>query len=400
MATRIGIGRSRSRDSRAAGAEIGKQAVAALEGRAPSIVLLFAAMGHDQSALVRSVREATGGSPLVGCSAEGTISRQGSEEQSHAAVAAAIASDDVTFDHFLVPGFGEDSAGSARALAKEVRASGRKGLLVVFPDGISGNCRELITTLEAELPDGYVIIGGTAGDTFTFERTCQFRDDVVASGSVSALLIGGAVEPEIAITHGCRLIGTQRRVTRTDGGWVCEIDGEPAWDFFKGYLPDGADTLEAMHVAHLLLTERVTTPDPHFGDFTVRVPIKLDPARRALYFAAGIATGTPVQLAIRDPDAVCERAVAAAKRLVERRPGETPLLLLQLDCAGRGAVLFGDATAQLIAPMQAAVGADVPWIGLHTYGEIAPVGGQTYFHNYTAVLCALYPSRPSRPGPS
>ena len=37
------------------------------------------------------------------------------------------------------------------------------------------------------------------------------------------------------------------------------------------------------------------------------------------------------------------------------------------------------------------------WIGLHTYGEIGPVAGRTWFHNYTAVLCALYAARTSDP---
>jgi hypothetical protein len=378
---------------------MGKQALAPLEGRAPSVVLLFSTMGHDQEALVEALRESTGGAPLIGCSAEGVISRHGSEEHSHAAVAAAIASEDVTFDTFLVPGFADDSAACGATLAREVRACGREGaILIVFTDGVSGNCRELLGALEEGLP-GHVILGGAAGDTLTFERTCQFRDDRVASGSVAALLVGGAVAPEIAVTHGCRLIGTERHVTRTDGGFVCEIDGEPAWDFFRSYLPDGAESLEAMHVAHLLLAERVPTPDAGFGDFTVRVPIKLDRASRALYFAAGISSGTRVQLALRDATAVCERAIAAAQGIVARRAGERPFLVLQLDCAGRGALLFGDATSsRLVDPLRATFGDDVPWVGLHTYGEIAPVGGKTYFHNYTAVFCALY-ARPTSGAP-
>src|SRR5262245_18738165 len=104
MTTHVGLGRSRSRDSRAAGLEIGRQALAMLEGRHPAMVLLFSTMGYDQHALVQAVREATNGAALVGCSAEGTISRHGSEEHSHSAVAAAIASDEVTFDHFIAPG--------------------------------------------------------------------------------------------------------------------------------------------------------------------------------------------------------------------------------------------------------------------------------------------------------
>lgn len=392
MATRVGVGRSRSRDSRAAGREIAAQAIEPLEGRAPEMVLVFCTAGHDPNALVQSVREATGRAPLVGCSAEGIISRHGSEEHSHAAIAAAIASDDVTLDAFFAPGFADDSAACARALARDIRARGVDGrVLVLFPDGISGNCRELLATLEAELPGLPTTIGGTAGDTLAFERTWQFRDDLVASGGVAALLVGGDVSPEVVVTHGCRLIGAERCVTRTDGGFVCEIDGEPAWDFFKSYLPDGAESLEAMHVAHLLLAERLPSSDASFGEFTVRVPIKLDPKRRALYFAAGIPEGARVQVAIRDAHAVCERAVEAATRIATRRPGEKPFLVLQLDCAGRGTLLFGEATtSQLIEPVQRIFDGDVPWIGLHTYGEIAPVAGETRFHNYTAVLCALY----------
>jgi hypothetical protein len=392
MTTQVGVGRSLSRDSREAGLHIGAQALAPLQGRPPSIVLLFSTAGHDQEVLVRALGEATGGAPLVGCSAEGIISREGSEELSHAAVAAAIASEDIVFDSFFAPDFGVDSVACGRALARDIRARGRDpGLLILFPDGVMGNCRELLSALAEELQGAHVIVGGTAGDALTFEKTFQFHDGIVASGGVAALLVSGAVVAEISITHGCRPIGLEREVTRVDGGLVCEIDGEPAWSFFKSYLPEGAETLEALHVAHLLLAEKTGSPDDEFGDFSVRVPIRLDRENSALYFAAGIAHGARVKLAIRDVDAVCERAIVTARKLKERRPDEHPLLVLQLDCAGRGTLLFGDkTTARLIAPVQDALGGDFPWIGLHTYGEIAAVGGKTSFHNYTAVLCALY----------
>jgi hypothetical protein len=148
-------------------------------------------------------------------------------------------------------------------------------------------------------------------------------------------------------------------------------------------------------VSHLLLAERLEG-DEHegVGDFTVRVPIKLDADQGALYFAAGLTVGTPVQLALRNPDKVCSRAADTARALVARRPGEVPLFVLQLDCAGRGRLLFDEDTSKLlIDPVQQIVGKQVPWIGLHTYGEIAPVREHTHFHNYTGVLCALYAAR-------
>jgi hypothetical protein len=393
MTTRVGVARSKNRHSAAAGREAATAALASLEGDAPSLVIVFATAGHDQQAMLDGVADVTGRDRIVGCSAEGVITQQGSDESSHAVAVVAISSDAMVAETFFIPGFAEDGAGTGRALAEQIRARGARGsLLVLFPDGIRGNCTELVRAIDGEFPGAFTIVGGTAGDLLTFQRTFQFERGVAHSGGVAAVLIDG-LSPEIAVTHGCDLIGTERTVTRAEGDLVYEIDGEPAWSFFKEYLAEARDTLEAMHLSHLLLAERLPEAAPGVDDFTVRVPMKLDAAQGALYFAAGIRSGSKVQLARRNAEKVCQRAVEAARDIASRRKGERPLLVLELDCAGRGAMLFGkDTTSRLIEPVQQVFGKDVPWIGLHTYGEIAPVHGRTVFHNYTAVLCALYAS--------
>ena len=392
MPTHVGVGRSRSRDSAAAGRDAAREALAELGGARPSIVLAFATAGHDQEAMLRGVRAVSGDTPLVGASAEGTITRHGSEEVSHAVEIALIASDALAFETFFVPGFVEGSREAGRALATAVRARGlADGVLVLFPDGLGGNCRELVEELTAGIAPSITLVGGTAGDLFTFQRTFQYHGDHVASGALSALWIGGDVVPEIAVTHGCDLVGNERVVTRASGGWVEEIDGQPAWSFFRDYLAEGPDTLETMHVSHLLLAEHIGSRGEGVDDFTVRVPVQLDTTRGALFFAAGLREGTRVQPAMRNPEKVCTRAVEAARRIVDRHPDERPLFVLDLECAGRGAILFGqDVTQRLVEPTQQVFGPGVPWIGLHTYGEIGPLAGETWFHNYTAVLCAFY----------
>ncbi len=392
MQSQAGVGRSRNRDSVDAGREAAREALAPLGGQAPIAVLVFGTVGHDQAALLRGVADIVGSAPVVGCSAEGVITQHGSEEASHAVAVSAIAADAIAARTFFSPGFSEDATACGRALVDQIVRSGLVGrLLVLFPDGVFGNCTELVRSIEAAMPYPILIVGGTAGDLLTFDKTFQYHGLEVRSGGVSALLLGGDLVTDLEVTHGCDLVGIERVVTRADGGFVREIDERSAWSFFTDYLADDADTLEALHIAHLLLAERVPRPTPEFGDFTVRVPVQLDAAAGALYFAAGIESGTRVQLARRNPEKVCERAVAAARRLSERHPGQRPILVLDLDCAGRGALLFGTETsARLCEPAQRAFGKDVPWIGLHTYGEIGPVGGRTLFHNYTAVLCALY----------
>ena len=65
--------------------------------------------------------------------------------------------------------------------------------------------------------------------------------------------------------------------------------------------------------------------------------------------------------------------------------------MLQLVCGGRERTLWGGcAAAEIVAPLRKVLGPKAPGIGFHTYGEIAPIEGRPYYHNYTVALCALY----------
>jgi hypothetical protein len=396
MTTRVGVGRSLSYDSLAAGREAAEAAKASLDGEASSLTLVFSTAGHDQEAVIAGVAEVLGAKNLSGCSAEGVITQRGSDECSHAVAVMAVASDDVVFRTYSALGFGADARGAGRSLAEQVRRDAtERGLLLLFPDGIRGNCRELIASIEEGLPRLPLLAGGTAGDMLRFERTYQFHDGAVHSDSVSAVLVEGAFEAELLVSHGCDLIGQEHTVTRADDCFVYEIDGRPAWSLFKTYLADDAQSLDAMHLAHMILAEHVdadeANPAAAIERFAPRVPVALDVEQGALYFAAGLVAGTTVQLALRNPEKVVEHAEAVTRALVDRRVGQAPFLVVQLDCAGRGRLLFEDrATEGMVDPVRRILGESVPWIGLHTYGEIAPVGAHTVFQNYAGVLCALY----------
>ena len=92
-----------------------------------------------------------------------------------------------------------------------------------------------------------------------------------------------------------------------------------------------------------------------------------------------------------DVDDVVARSVESSRALARRAGGRAPVFVLQADCSGRGRLLFGDAvTESVIEPVQRAFAPDVPWLGFHSYGEIAPLGGVPRYHNYTMGLCAAY----------
>lgn len=395
MATLSGVGRSQLSDAQQAGLEAARAACAPLAGRTPQLLIVFAAAGYPMASLMAGVREAAPGAAISGCSGEGIIAQGRSDEIERAVGVLALHSDTLRFDTLLVNGYAVDPAGAGRTLAQSVRALGREDAfaLLLFPDGLTGNCTEMLRALQAELPPGLTIAGGTAGDALTFERTFQFRDGEVTQGGLAALLVSGPGRMDVAVSHGCVPIGLERRVTDAAGGWVRAIDGEPAWAVFRQYLDGTPEDLNTEGAIHLSVGEPL--PEGAAADYEpyiIRTPMGLDKETGALFFpGGGLESGSAMRLTRRDPLRVRDTARECAERIAKRHAGETPAFVLQFDCAGRGKQLFGSRTADaIVRPLQEAFGGTAAWLGFHSYGEIAPIAGHAYFHNFTVSLCALY----------
>ena len=395
MSTTVGIGGSDSRDSFAAGRAAATEALAPFAGRAPGVLVVFATAGHDQQALLDGIRDVAGPVPLSGCSAEGVISRAGSDEGTHAVGVMALGSDHIRFRTLAAPGLSKHSEEGGRALvAGAARREGNE-LLLVFPDGLTVQSAQLFAGLEAGLGRPLQIVGGGAGEMMQFQRTFQYHDGSALWDAVTGLLIDGDFETEIEVSHGCDVVGTERTVTRAAGTVVFEIDGRPAWSVIKEYLEDDSADLDGLAVSYSCVAERLSESDEEYGEYVIRTPLQLDKSNGALVFPGELRTGTKILMARRDPERIRAKAIHSAERIAERRRGQEPLAVLQFDCTGRGRLLFGERTTDdLIAPMQAALSTTAPWLGFHTYGEIAPVRGRTHYHNYTVVLLAIYERRP------
>ena len=72
------------------------------------------------------------------------------------------------------------------------------------------------------------------------EPTYQYCDDEVVSDGVSYVLLLGKAQPSWAISHGLIPIGGELKVTRSEGNVIYEIDGKPAAEVLREYLPEGA----------------------------------------------------------------------------------------------------------------------------------------------------------------
>src|SRR3954468_22850285 len=109
MATEVGIGRSVLRDPQSAARQAVTQALTSSGMDGADFVLMFATVGYDQQLLVKSVREASGGALLSGCSAEGVIVQDGSDESNFALAVLVFRSDEIRFHAGLSPGLQADA---------------------------------------------------------------------------------------------------------------------------------------------------------------------------------------------------------------------------------------------------------------------------------------------------
>src|SRR5215212_8770471 len=138
MTTKAGVGMSRHHNPKVAGREATEQALEKAGVSKPDFIIMFGSIGYDQHALVQAVREATGGAPLTGCSADGTINGDDADESNFSVVVTAISSDELRWHHGVAKGLEADPRAVGKRVAKELlpHLSAETIGLFVFPDGL------------------------------------------------------------------------------------------------------------------------------------------------------------------------------------------------------------------------------------------------------------------------
>lgn len=392
MASKAGTGFSVELGAFTAGAAASRAALAEV-GAQPDFCLVFGTSGYDSRELLRGVREVFPDATLAGCMGEGVIAGDFADERDRAVSVLAVKSSSLRFAVTTSRRYGTDPEGAASDLVDWLSSRDTHDALalMLFADGLAGDCTRFLSRLHAGLPPHLPALGGTAGDAMEFQRTLSFDGTEAVAGAVTAVLVSGSGQVRVGVSHGCEPVGNERMIARAKDGWLYEIDGQSAWSVFKEYLDGDPDDLNAEGVVHLCLGERLPEDvAAGYDDYIVRTPLSLQKETGALFFpGGGLAAPATIQFMRRDPERIRESARRCGE--IVRREGATPVFVLQVDCAGRGRVMFGSlVAAESITPPRRAVGLEVPWVGFYGYGEIAPLARRPHYHNYSMVLCAVY----------
>jgi hypothetical protein len=397
MTTIAGVGTSHHHNPNVAGREAADQALENAGIVKPDIVFMFASIGYDQRSLLRAVRETTGGSPLSGCSAEGTINGDDADESNFSVVVTVISSEELQWTNGLAKGLGADSRAVGQRVAQDLLphlSSDTIGLFV-FPDGLIDYLDDFFAGLEGNLSSEQFLPlwGGGAGNNFNLEEpTYQYCDDKVVSNGVAFALPSGRAQASWAISHGMVPIGGERNVTRSQGNVIYEIDGKPAIEVLKEYLPEHALIEDHDWMPYAISLALVFEVPSYMKDeeYVVRGVPAVRMADGSITVQTEVQDGTSIWFSSRDKEKISTRFDQMAGQIKEQLGDEKPKLVFQFECLTRGKLMFREQERQeILRRFRQSVDPDVPWAGFYTIGEIGPVEKHNDRHLYTSVVLAL-----------
>jgi hypothetical protein len=405
MATKAGVGMSRHHNPNVAGREAAEQALEKARISKPDFVFMFGSIGYDQHSLLRTVREATRGAPLTGCSAEGTINGDDADESGFSVVVTAISSEELEWTNGLAGGLEAEPRAVGKRVAKDLlpHLSAETIGLFVFPDGLKDfvvPTENLVDNffggLEGNLPSERFLPMWGGGANVNFNNwappSYQYCDDEVITDGVSYALLSGTARAGWAISHACIPIGGERIVTRSQGNIIYEIDGKPAMEVFEEYLPKGALTNDGDWFRYVISLSLCFRAPSYMKDeeYVVRGMPAVSMADGSITVQTEVKEGTSVWLSSRDKEKVSNGFDRMAAQIKNQLGGEKPKLVFQFECGTRGKMMFREQEKlQLLKRFRQSLDPDAPWAGLYTVGEIGPVEEHNLRHLYTSVVLAL-----------
>lgn len=321
-------------------------------------------------------------SHVLGCSTAGEIF--GTDIKDHSLAVAIVHFDSTTLRSTTVhlPSTNH-SAQAGRTIAEALNGDDLRAVLVLS-DGLQVNGSELVNGLNSVLPPHVVVTGGLAGDGDRFKCTWVLRDRQPVSGYVTAVgFYGNAVKVGHGSKGGWDMFGPERKVTKSAGNVLYELDGRPALQLYKEYLADRAAGLPATGLLFPLALRENRDSTKQL----VRTILAVDEASQSMTFAGNIPEGHLAQLMRASFDRLIDGASQAA--LSSKTPTQGPTLAVAISCVGRRLIL-GERAEEEIEATQDVLPPGTKQIGFYSYGEISPfASGSCDLHNQTMTLTTI-----------
>ncbi len=147
---------------------------------------------------------------------------------------------DMNLDHFNIVLKDFSSAASVYEAACQVGEAGKKSFehpaFIISTADIKTPGEEVIKGLLNKAGMGVSVIGGNAGEPVNFTGTVFTNHSKSNAGMISLILDEDRIDVKGVAVSGWKPVGTEKKITRSEGVWIYSIDNEPAINVIKKFL--------------------------------------------------------------------------------------------------------------------------------------------------------------------
>jgi hypothetical protein len=399
----FGSGMSAAATATLAAREAATQALTTLGGQTPKLAIVFASVSYpDVDEVGRTVRAVIGDAQIIGGTSGACVFATDVAPRGVSVVLLGGAGIEVESHTAPIgpPTFVE-AVPAAENVARSASRAALRGLnhfaCIVFAPSVLVDGVALVAAVRKGAGAHAQLAGALTGDDLTFDRPKvlfgdELRDDcIIVTGLFTERPVG------VAARHGWAGVGPVRTVTRADGVYLLELDGQPALDVWlddaraAGATPPDDPKNLALYLANHYVLGLADDSVPRIAivddkrELVARAPFAIR-EDRAIQMSASISEGTHVRVLHASRADLLRASCEAATTSVERAGGRVAGALV-LACSGRLAVL-GDTFGEEPAAIRHAINAPIG--GACVFGEIARnVRDADAFFNTTAVIVAF-----------
>ena len=230
------------------------------------------------------------------------------------------------------------------------------------------------------------IIGGMAGDIMSLEGTVFTNTTSSQKGILCLMLDQDKIEVKGIAISGWKPLGTEKKVTKSEGLWIHTIDDQPAMDVVEKYT--GNLTLNDNHSNNIVkLNSTYPLQVNRMGSSPAMIPtLFLNKQTRAIMSGQPLPEGTTFRFSLPPDFDVIDTVVKSSKTVKENSLPDADTLVV-FSCVGR---------LETLGPMMSeeleglANTWKKPMAGFFSLGEFGTVaGGKPEFHGTTCSWVAL-----------
>ncbi len=351
----------------------------------PNFICIFFSSQKVNSPILKSICENFKGITVIGCSTAGEISDDKMADDSISLLA-------VNFEKTKIKAAGVKIASAdacyeqSRTLAQSLAGEDLAGVFILAP-GLNVNGSAITRGFSSVLGPKVSISGGLAGDKTSFLKTHTLLNGEISENSLVAVgFYGKHIKIGTGSKGGWAPFGPARRVTKSDGNILYELDNKPALDLYKQYLGDKADQLPYSG----LLYPFSILEDDQSETGLIRTILDVNHEKKSLILAGDMPEGKLVRLMHADVDQLIVGAENAAEEANLGEPGHVTSVALLVSCVGRKLVMADDVIEEVEA-VQHVLGPCTRMAGFYSYGEIciSDVTKAAELHNQTMTITQL-----------